>query len=316
MGAKFQTIKVDPICEALILYHRDNKNHRILKVLRTLCLRLDFQIFLEQLREECIYQKEIIIPLTGKPGLVWDFDDQIRSKLISNYLDKIHNCTYYLGLDGVKKVHFDKISSWLLQHSFIWTMVNERQKGLFHNTVDVNSDFNYPNISLNVYDRELFKKVFDDAFYSNFDDIRNKYGGHPLEFTSGSVLDEENFEKFSKLENFKLSKPKVGVIIFDDDTDKTELIDYINKVWGDYEFQLKGLRPPKKEKRVSSSANFLRDIEIFNMYQKFKDEGFKNPDVKVYTWLKSESEYKVEIEPNTIRKIVSELNTEIEEINS
>jgi hypothetical protein len=194
-------------------------------------------------------------------------------------------------------------------------MVCEKQEGIFHNTIDINSDFNYPNISFNVYDKKLFKNIFHDAFYSDFDAVRKKYGGHPLEIQSGSVLDHDHFEKFKKSEHLKIAEPKIGVITFDDDTDKTELIDYINKTWSDQKSNLKGLRPPREEKRVSSPAHFLRDIHIYNKYQEFKDAGFKNPDVKVYSWLKDDSEHQIEIEPNTIRKIVSEMNTEITAIN-
>ena len=57
-------------------------------------------------------------------------------------------------------------------------------------------------------------------------------------------------------------------------------------------------------------------IDIFNKYQEYKKDGYKNPDVKVYSWLMKEPQYQIEIEPNTIRKIVSLLSKEIKEINT
>lgn len=319
MKKTYEKIIIDDLSSGLYQVHLDRKNHRICNVMRVLLLRSDFQDFLAKIENEAVHQAEITIK--GSDGVeynrkVWKIDFRKAPVLIREYVNEICKSEYFNNKDISLVDYFSHISSFLLEQSYADSFVNQRNVGsIFSNTIFFDDSLNYPNITKGVFDQQTFWKVFEDAFYGDEEHnkkILEKYGRHPSQLNYGFG----SYESLPEESRAELSRPKVCQIVIDSTTEKSEIIDYINKNWEDIEMQLKSFQPSKKEKRMTTSSNLLRDIDIFNKYQEYKKEGYKNPDVKVYGWLMRESQYKIEIEPNTIRKIVSLLLKEIQDINT
>lgn len=312
MHMKIDKIELDDLSVGLYGVHLDRKNHRICRVLRALMLRDDFVSFLQKLENEGTHLEE----MKRSDGLaikLWQPKFSVADQMIDEYLSNVIQSDYFEDFDEDQINSFVEIASTMIFQSHLDGYVNQRNTNtIFHNIVMIDDALNYPNIRQRVFDKELFWKVFDDAFYYNSEAIKEKYGGHP----SSIVIGGNKFDDIPNNENETPTAPKVCQLVFDDTTEKQELLDYIDKNWSAIEESLKAWRPSRQEKRITSAGNFIRDVHIFNKHQTFKREGFKNPDVKVYSWLKDESEYKVEIEPNTIRKIVSLMRTDLESINT
>lgn len=304
-------IRVDDLSYGLYRIQLDGKNHRIVRVIRTLILRNDFIDFLNKAEAECV-KKNVGLTHEKKPLEFWAVDFEVSGKLVSEYMNKVEKSQFFNNLSNDWQDNFYHIAQTLLTQTYIDAYANLRNKNnLFGNMIIYDDTLNYPNITSTVFNKEIFWKIFEDAFYRNSKKNKEKYGKDPREITfSGPKLDDV------PKDSFKEDPPKVCQLIFDDTTEKQELIDFINKKWSIIEGSLKALRPRREYQRMTSSQNFLRDIDIYNKYQEYKNRDIKNPDVKTWSWLKDESEYKIDIEPNTIRKIVSSLKTEIEEVNT
>ena len=306
-----EKITLDDLSVGLYRIHLDRKNHRICRVMRTLMLRNDFVPFLNKLEEEALHEEELTRS-DGHKTKLWTVNHLVSGKLIREYLYEVVRSTYIKKQSDEWVNYFLEIAETLIEQTYLDGYANQRNKNtIFSNLVIFDDALNYPNIRQSVYDKEIFWKIFNDAFYSDFEKIKEKYGKHPRSIVIGG----NKFDDIPNKENLTPTDPKVCQIVFDDTTEKQELIDYIDKNWGSIEEGLKSWRPSREEKRITSSANFVRDTDIYNKYQEFKKDGYKNPDVKVYSWLANEVEEKIAIEPNTVRKIVSLLKTEIDEIN-
>ncbi len=304
-------IKLDDLSAGLYGIHLDRKNHRICKVMRILMLRKDFNDFLEELEEKGLKQDDVVRK-DGKTIKLWNINFSTAGTLIRGYLEKVIQSGYIKRQNSEWVQEFLQIAETIILQTYLDGYANRRNKNnILSNIVIFDDSLNYPNITQEIFDRDTFWKVFDDAFYRNVEQVKEKYGKHPNSITVGGV----KFDDLPHNEKLTPDDPKICQIVFDENTGKQELIDYIDKNWNSIEESLTAWRPKRKEKRITSTANFIRDTVIFNKYQSFKDEGYKNPDVKVYMWLMLDSDYKIEIEPNTVRKIVSLLKSEVNEIN-
>ncbi len=274
-------------------------------------LRKDFVPFLNELEAKALHEEELSRS-DGKTVKLWTVNHLVSGKMIRDYLSEVIKSNFFKKQSDEWVHYFLEIAETLIEMTYLDGYANQRNKNsIFGNMVFFDDALNYPNIRQSVYDKEIFWKIFNDAFYGDFEKVKEKYGKHPSAIVTGG----NKFDDIPNKENLQPTDPKICQIVFDDTTEKQELIDYIDKNWGSIEDTLKSWRPSRDEKRITSSSNFVRDTEIYNKYQFFKNEGYKNPDVKVYSWLANEAEEKVVIEPNTVRKIVSLLKTEIEEIN-
>lgn len=319
MKKTISNIFIDDLSRGLYNIHLDRKNYRICNVMRMLFLRYDFQDFLEKLEKETVCQTEITSRGSDgseKKRKIWAIDFHKAPVLIRDYINKITDSEYFDNKNDDFKNYFYNISLFLLEQSYVDSFANHKNKGgIFSNIVFIDDSQNYPNITKSYFDQETFWKVFEDAFYGDEEHnkkIKEKYGQHPSQIIFGG----SKYDELPEGHKIEMSRPKICQLVIDDTTEKSELIDYINKNWKEIEMSLKSLRPSREEKRITTSGNLIRDIDIFNKYQECKKEGYKNPDVKVYSWLMKEPQYKIEIEPNTIRKIVSLLSKELEEINT
>ncbi len=304
-------IIIPKIFSGLYQVHLDNKNYRINNVIRILTLRKDLNEFLKILERQSLFE-ETTKNFEQKTIKLWQINFQTASELLDSYFQKIKKSLYFNELTKNERDNFLQIAYDTIIYSYLDGKANEKMAdySLFGNTVYYNHKTNYPNISSMVYDKKSFYEIFNDAFYKDITNIKNRYGKHPTEITISSIREIPPTLKI------KPSESKVCQIIFDDTTEKQELIDYIQKEWPDIVLKLKSLRPNREKERITTSSNFLRDIAIYNKYLEFKKEGYKNPDIKTWNWLKRESEFKIEIEPNTITKIVSLLNSEIKNANT
>lgn len=305
-------IYIDDLSSELYNLHLNRKNYRICRVLRLLSLRNDFVPFLERLKKEALHEEENR-GHDEKIYKIWHPTFEISDKLTNEFLDKVIKCRYIQNQSEEWIQNFLEIAHIIINHTYLDGYANEMNGGLLKNMVFFDDKINYPNIKQQVYDKDIFWKIFNEAFYSNIDNITKKYGKHPMNIVIGGNKFNDNPNVGS---NIKPTEPKICQIIFDDTTEKQELIDYIDKSWNSIEGSLKALRPDREEKRITGSGNFIRDVDIYNRYQSLKEEGIKNPDTRIYSWLMTESTYKLEVEPNTVRKIVSLLKTEVENINT
>jgi hypothetical protein len=309
-------IEIDDLTRGLYDIHMKRKNYRICNVIRVLVLREDFQPFLQRLQNEAIHEVEVT-NAQGQKIVIWRTDFRKAPSLISQYISTISDSLYFNNKGASYADYFSYISSFILEQSYVDGYANDKNRDkdlLFGGVIMIDDSQNYPNITRNIFDQESFWKVFEDAFYGDAEHnkkIEEKYGQHPSKIIFGG----NTYDELPKGHNIEMARPKICQLVFDDTTEKGELIDYINKEWSTISGSLKALRPSRDEKRITTSKNFFRDVDIFNKYQEYKNEGYKNPDVKVYSWLKNNSDYKIEIEPNTVRKIVSLLKSEVDEIN-
>lgn len=273
-------------------------------------LRSDFISFLDTLQTNAI-EKQNIDPTGKKRGKKWGINFKVSNKLISEYVKKVERSDYFTKSAGSWKESFAHIAKIILLQTYLdiyWR--GKLPFDIFGGVVIIDGSVNYPNIYFGVYDKNLYDTVFAEAFYSQ--ETKEKYGRLPSEVIIGGPTQDEA----PKWVSDPPAEPKVCQIVFDDTTEKQELIDYIDKSWYEIRDQLKSSRPQRKEQRITNYSNFLRDVDIYNKYQEFKLAGGVNPDIDTSRWLKKESKYKVEIESNTIRKIVSLLKSDIEAINS
>jgi hypothetical protein len=307
-------IVIDELSNGLYQVHLQRKNYRINNVIKTLVLRKDFQDFLKKYESECLIA-QVGKNIVGKNIKFTGIDFKKASGLVNEYINKIRESKYFQNKSPEWERSFSNIADQIIQQSYLDGYMNTKnEKSIFHNQVLIDDSTNYPNISNMVFVKDIFKKIFSDAFYCSPEKITRKYGSHPH---YGSVtFGGGRFTERMKKSGIKPSAPKICQLIFDDTTEKQELLDYIDKNWNYIEESLKSLRPENEKKRITTAGNFLRDVKIYNKYQEFKASGFKNPDIKTYSWLAKDSEYKIQIEPNTIRKIVSNIESEIKVINS
>ena len=262
------------------------------------------------MRAKALKEETVELP-NKKHEKRWGINFGVSRKLISEYIKKVERSNYFEKATGSWKEGFAYIAKTVLLQTYLDSYARKKLKfDIFQDTVISDDAINYPNIYFGVYDKNLYDKVFTGAFYSQ--ETREKYGKFPDEI----IIGEPTTNKTPRGMSIPSTEPKICQVVFDDTTEKQELIDYIDKSWHEISGQLKSLRPGRTEKRIANYSHFLRDIAIYNKYQEFKSIGNGNPDVKTSRWLKNESKYKIEIEPNTIRKIVSLLKSNIRTINS
>lgn len=305
-------ITLDELGSGLYQIHLDKKNYRINNVMRILMLRTDFIEFLNTLENTALFE-ESRKNFKGNIVKLWSIDFQVANKLLNEYLDKIKKSIYFNSLSETNQGHFLFITHEVVLLSYLEGIANTKnQNTVFNGMVFFDNSVNYPNIQQMVFDKKSFWEVFGDAFFKNTEKVRIKYGKHPMDLAFGHNPDETP----TKDMNIILTNPKVCQIVFDDTTEKQEIIDYIHKQWGAIESELKASNSEKGKERMTTSANFLRDVSIYNKYIDYKNDGTRNPDAKTWTWLKFKSEFKVDIDTNTIRKIVSLMRSEIKNINT
>lgn len=312
MGQKTASPRIilDNLSPGLYQAQEAHKNYRINKVLRILMLRSDFISFLNKLKVEALEKQTIELP-NKKRGESFGINFKVSNKMISEYIQKVEHSDYFEKSTGSWKEGFAYIAKIVLLQTYLDSYMREKLPfDIFNGVVIFDNSVNYPNIYFGVYDKGLYDQVFTGAFYSQ--ETRERYGKLPGEVIIGGPT----LDKIPKGMSIPAAKPKVCQIVFDDTTEKQELIDYIDKSWHEIKSQLKSSRPERKEKRIANYSNFIRDVDIYNKYQEFKSKGETSPDVKTWTWLKKEPKYKLDIDPNTIRKIVSQLNSDIRAINS
>lgn len=303
-------IILDNLSSGLYQAQEAHKNYRINKALRVLMLRSDFISFLNNLKAEAL-EKQTIEPSNKKQGERFGINFKVSDKLISEYIQKVEHSDYFEKSAGSWKEGFAYIAKMVLLQTYLDSYMREKlQFDIFNDVVIFDNSVNYPNIYFGVYDKGLYDQVFTEAFYSQ--ETKGKYGKLPGDVIIGGPT----LDKIPRGMSIPSAEPKVCQIVFDDTTEKQELIDYIDKSWHEIKDQLKSSRPERKEKRIANYSNFIRDVDIYNKYQEFKSTGDTNPDVKTWKWLKNEPKYKIDIDPNTIRKIVSQLNSDIRAINS
>lgn len=293
-------INRNTLCEGLYEYNRKQKKYRITDALRVLLLRDDFNFFLDQLKEVGL-KKESVTNFKGEESDVYLINDDAGS-IISEYVNEIASSDFFEDKTEAEKKNFTNVAYNLIKWTILDGFSNQKNPGLFHGITFVDPKHNYPNIHSHTYIAEIFWELLEQAFH-NFEEIKKKYGKSPYDNSYGGSV------------NVTESKyhPRVAQIIFDHTTERHELIDYINDNWPSIELELRGIVGKKRGQRMTASATFLRDVEIFNKYQEFKDANRKNPDMCVKSWLKQEK--KIDIDGMTIRKLVSDLNKDIKKIN-
>lgn len=307
--SKNKKIIIDDLSHGLYSYHIKNKNHRLSRVLRTFLLRNDFQQFLSYIKKTFII-KQTYTKNGQKQNTYYFMPDIVKShEYIDTYISSIIKSEYFQNQNTEFQKDFIHVSPHFIIESFLYTYANEKNtNSLFNGTVLTGEDvFKSPAISHEHYQKKYFWDTFGEAFF----DIPKKYDWsqkNPTEITMCAP-------PYTKNTSTKKPDPeKLCQLIIYEHAEKNEVIDYINDHWSTISDTSKANRPPRIEKRISADKTLLRDIDIYNKYQEFKfaenNKPNRGPDIRTYTWLKKESKYKIDIDPMTIRKIVSKLNND------
>lgn len=281
-------IKCEQLYKVLYNGYISNRLYRMANTLKILILREDFNAFIDEI-------------LTSHTKLSRT-DVQSRVK---KYVDGLIQTRHFEDKSATYKKYF-----YIITNRIIKAIVTDYKSDGVNpkNKVLINQKDNYPNIDHFTFNRKIFWRIFFSAFF-----------GRPLDPTITTddvwktVRKGSPFTKDLEKQGYKPDPPKIGLLTFDDQTEKQELVDYIQNNWFFIEHSLKAMRPTRKvKKRMTSSSTFLRDIDIFNKYQILKENGVKNPDLALASLLEEGGE---KFEANTVRKIVSQLRSEIKNIN-
>jgi len=300
-------IIVDDLSLGLYELHLEKKNLRINKVLKILILRNDFQDLLIRLENEGL-ETELVKNFLEKERPFCKFSREGMT-IVDDYLARLKEERFFEQQTASWKENFFSIAESVITYTYLDAYANKNNSGFLAGSVYYDNAINSPGISKMSFDKELFWKVYKDSFLDEPEKIIQKYGRHPLY----ALPSAPGSRKLTKEEMKELSRPKVCQIVFDEETSKDELISYIRNSWSEIEFSLGRLGKTPSVTRTSASASFLRDIEIYNKYQEFKNGQYKYPDKMTYRWLKEEKGQELEIP--SIRKIVSELRIEKNLIN-
>jgi hypothetical protein len=288
-------------------FYLDQKDNNITNVLKYIFLRKDFYELLDE-----VYNNSFIFRKTpnSPKKKVWDYDDKKFQVIIEDYIKKLEKTKLCKDMSDKELSNFRSTVIHFIHFTYTIHFSNvKNNSGIFKGQIVLDSMDNYPTLSHNCFNADSFYEVFKNAFYSkkSFASFENKDKKHPT-LTTTSLMPTID-EKF-------MAEEKVVQLLINEGTGKQALLDYIEKNWYEIEGYLIGGRPELKETKSKADKKLLRDIDIYNKYQEYIEKGEKNPDTKTMSWLEKDSKYKLELEPNTISKIVSGLNTEIEEINS
>lgn len=298
-------IHLDDREKGIYQFYLGQKDNNIARVLKYLFLRDDFYELLDD-----IYNNYIFRETTNFPGRkIWDYNEPKFTQIIYKYIDNLDKTEYCKQLNKKEKDAFSDTVFHFVH--FVYTIHFSNVKNNLHNKDQLvldNMD-NYPTLSHSCFNAESFHNVFAEAFYSirsinRFEKSNKKHPSHITVCMSASK------------ENEPVVEEKIIQLLIKEGTTKQNLINYIDNNWWDIEGKLQGGRPVIKKTRSKADKNFIRDVDIYNKYQDFISRGLKNPDVKTWSWLKDDSRYRVEVEPNTIAKIVSNINKDIKAINS
>lgn len=293
--------------KGLYQYYLDTKNNDISKVVKMLFLREDFYNVLDKIYNTFDYKENVNFP--GKK--IWDYNDEKFWAVVNNYIDSLRATIYFKKIGGLGANQFSETVKNLLHLTYTIHFFGVRNPSLSEDQLLIDVSNNYPTISISHFRKEGFYKIFNEAFYSqkSFDSYKDNEEKHATGVSIGGP-------EYKKGTNIPYNEPQLVQILVNEGTTKQKLIDFINQYWSEMEMYLTSGRPKQKASKSKADKNFLRDIEIYNKYQEFLEMDVKNPDVKTCEWLKKEPAFGTHIEPNTIAKIVSDLNKEINYINS
>ncbi len=276
-------IVIDDYSISLYTSHLKRGNYRVGEVMQILLLRSDFNDFILRLELSGLTQ---VVPSSENEDS-WIHNGIITHKRVDGYLAIILQTDFFKNRTEIWLMNFTSIAKRILIESYARGSAMKLSHNAEEKIVISSDDINYPNILYSLIE-------IDDGFRK--------------------ILDTNKFEQEPDMMPIFIENGRFFEISINAQVTKPELISFIEKNWSEIERDVRGRNPSEKKERASSSSNFLRDIKILNKYNDFKNEGFKNPDVKVFSWLLKEDQ--IEIEPNTVRKIVSNLNKSIRMLNS
>ena len=234
-------IRLDDREIALYEIYRKEGCNRFVNAFKILLLRDDFYDFLKEYKEILSSNPfGLIIPkVIGNDNnkIATNLDTKNGYKYLDSYLDKIRKTKYLKSLENKKSENTITILNNLLKYYYPYNIfMREYSKD---KTLLFDNMLNFPKITqFIVYEDEL-KKHFSKEVTAHIPPI--------------GYLNEEEKQKARSL-----------ILICDEDTEKEELIKYIDKFWSDISASLK--RDNFTKKREKSSKNFIRDINAYNTY--------------------------------------------------
>jgi len=240
-----QRIRLDDREACIYEMYRQEGCNRFVNAFKILLLRNDFYDFLKKYKEILsgnpfgIIQRTNIYNIKeikkGKPLI--DLKWEEGNNYLNSYLDKIKDTKYLKSLEDKRSKNTILILRNLLKFYYPYQVF--LREGYKNNTLIFDSMLNFPKINqFIVYEEELEKHF-------------------PVEMVRRTP-------PFGYLNDEEKQKPRSLILICDEDTEKEELLKYINDFWGDISASLK--RDYLSKKREKSSKNLIRDIEAYNTY--------------------------------------------------
>ncbi|MEK7632496.1 MAG: hypothetical protein AAB473_01770 [Patescibacteria group bacterium] len=290
-----------------------NKEFRVAHSLKVLILRNDFQGLLFHLDAHYLkMRKGLSYPLCEK--------DEDVSDVIRKYLDRVVLGNYFKNVTENEKEYFVKTASQIIEHLYFEHSMDIKSFPSFSLEFEIwSKEFAYPNISNTIsFKTDVTSRKVNQILRFTPEELKADIA-KSLEILAATPIKLPGSELFPSLKlpitEPKELAPKVCELVFDDTTEKEELLGYIEKNWDSISLCLKAGRSIPEGKRMSADRNFLRNVRIYNQYQVFKTAG-KNPDVKLQTWLSRPENGGLKIDAGTIRQIVSEISCGLVEINA
>lgn len=314
-------IGIDELSKILYQYHIDNKNYRIARILRCFILQENFQDVLKEIRKRYIknpktkkvspsskdffYKIENFISQYTKEVSYTKYFNKQNRKFQNDYFCFAQRLIFFLYVNNYE--NHSKSSTPLSKKMLIHT-VNNKTKDLDLSEVIWTGDTMMNNINIDHVCEYRF--IIEQGLPPT--DHNQKEQNNLPEHIKECEVEASNNLKLINTELFE--SEKICQLFIYENAGKNEVLDYINNNWERISGELRSNRPSIDEQRLSADKNLLRDIEIFNFYQNQKNLGVINPDIVTRRWLKDESPYKIDVDPTSVRKITSALNTDLKSL--